>query len=202
MYGSNPYAQAGWANPNPHAVGRLSSWDSQQVSPTFGALPANAAVQSPHTITFRFSGPDTLNCSVIGPQNEGLMRISTSAGQQRVTSFTAANGTTFATVEWALQPLITVSGLVPRQEAMKWLLFSADRRSAGMTIGQDMYIWLFQGQSIYLHKSHGVPGERLAKMYYNNGLCLDVNVTALRGGLLEVFLVAAALLQSRQESRA
>jgi hypothetical protein len=53
-----------------------------------------------------------------------------------------------------------------------------------------------------LHKSHGTPGERLAKMYYNNGLCLDVNVTALRGGLLEVFLVAAALLQSRQESRA
>jgi hypothetical protein len=169
MYGSNPYAQAGWANPNPLAVGRLSSWDSQQVSPTFGALPANTAVQSPNIMTFRFSGPDTLNCSVIGPKNEGLMRISTSMGQQRVTSFTGANGATFANVEWALQPLITVSGLVPRQEAMKWLLFSADRRyvsekvtvvrmliaifnhrSAGMTIGQDMYIWLFQGQSIYV----------------------------------------------------
>ncbi|KAG2021324.1 hypothetical protein CC2G_006570 [Coprinopsis cinerea AmutBmut pab1-1] len=203
MYGSNPYAQAGWSNPiNPLWVGR-SSWETNQPhSPTYGALPTGTNVQSPNIITLRFNSQDTLNCTVVGPRNERIIQITTSAGpHQRITTFTSGNGTTFANLEWSLHPLITISGLVPRQEAMKWLVFSGDRRSAQMTIGPELYIWIFHGQTIHLHKNHGSPGERLAKMYWNNGLCLDVNVSSVRNGLLEVILVAAALLQSRQEGR-
>ena len=142
----NPYA-FNWPNPaNPNAVGR-GSYDVQLHYPTYGALPANTAVPSPDSMTFRFNGPDTLNCVVVGSQNEPIVRISTSMGHQRVTTFTSANGV-FASVEWTLQPLVTVANFVPRQEAMKWLVSSADGRSAGMTIGHDMYVWMFQGQSI------------------------------------------------------
>ncbi|TFK20107.1 hypothetical protein FA15DRAFT_673835 [Coprinopsis marcescibilis] len=201
MYGSNPYAQAGWSNPrNPLSV----AWETNQPhSPTYGALPTSTTVPSPNIMTFRFNSQDTLNCIVVGPQNERIVTISTTYGSQRVTTFKASNDAAFASLEWHLQPLISIAGLVPRQEAMKWLAFSVDRRTASMTIGPDVYIWVFQGQNtVYLHKSDANAPERLAKMYWNNGLCLDVSVNSIRNGLLEVFLVAAALLQSRQESRA
>lgn len=133
MYASNPYAQAGWYNPiNPLSVGR-SSWEANQAhSPVYGALPAASSVQSPNIITLRFNSQDTLNCSVVGPHNERIIHIATGSGAQRMTSFTTASGTTFASVEWLLQPLITVAGFVPRQEAMKWMLFSGDRRSVNV----------------------------------------------------------------------
>ncbi|TEB28365.1 hypothetical protein FA13DRAFT_1873165 [Coprinellus micaceus] len=201
-HSSNPYAQAGWSNPSNAACAApgYSSWQSTMPhAPTYGALPPAPAASSPNLVTFQFNSTngDTLNSTVTDSNYQTYFVITTVPGPVKVTTFATADGVPFATVEWSTPPLVTIMNKVPRQDATKWLLFSRDRGTASIGVGPQCFLWVFKGTSIYLYRSESNPPEPLAKLYRNNTLCFDVNVSALHNGCLDAFIVAAALLQSR-----
>lgn len=130
-HSSNPYAQGGWSNPaNPLQGGMPAYWQtSTPLSPTYGALPPAHPAASPNVVTFQFNSPngDTLNSTVTDSKYQTYFTISTMPGPIRVTTFSTADGSPFATVEWSTPPLVTIRNRVPRQDATRWLLFSRDR---------------------------------------------------------------------------
>ncbi|KAF6758447.1 hypothetical protein DFP72DRAFT_1043541 [Ephemerocybe angulata] len=199
-HSSNPYAQGGWSNPsNPNSAAPEYWQGAMPHAPTFGALPSASVAASPSLVTFQFNSynGDTLNSTVTDSNQQMYFNISTAPGPIKVTTFSTADGMPFATVEWSSPPLVTIKSLVPRQDATKWLLFSRDRGTAALGVGPQCFLWVFQGSSIYLYRSESNPPERLAKLYRRDSLYFDVNVSALRNSSsLEVFIVAAALLQS------
>lgn len=127
MYGSNPYAQAGWSNPqNPLSVAS-NPWFPNAVpqGPTYGALPSSASSTSLYTFDFTPVHPNLLNCTVVGPGHNVYFRIVTT--NDGITTIFKPNDHAMARIEWGHEPIVDVKDVVPRQRASDWLVLSGDK---------------------------------------------------------------------------
>ena len=126
MFTDNPYAQAGWYNPqNAHSINGAPWCPNALHPPTFGALPASQTSSS--VLKFEFSAfqPDILNSVVIGPNNSEYFRIRTSTPTATVIY---KAGTPFATITWDHNPTVEAEGILTRQRTRDFLKMAADNR--------------------------------------------------------------------------
>jgi hypothetical protein len=134
MFGINPYAQAGWHNPeNPHSINN-GTWGNQSPPPAsiFGALPGTAPPTPSSTLTLVFTSfnPTILDCTVVGPKFQKYFTISTSRSPSGYPStvFYKHNGESVAIVEWHQHPTLQVRDVVPKQTTARWLSPGPDVR--------------------------------------------------------------------------
>ena len=125
MFVNNPYAQAGWYNPqNPQSINQNPWQSNSSQPPTFGALP-NSNGKAPSVLTFEFSSfdPDILNCVVTGPQGRKFFDIRTSNS----TTVIYKPGEAFATIDWVRHPMVEAPGIVARQATGDFPKLSQDQ---------------------------------------------------------------------------
>jgi hypothetical protein len=134
MFTINPYAQAGWYNPeNPHSINN-TTWGSQSPPPAsiFGALPSTTPPSPPSTLTLVFTSfnPTILDSSVVGPKFQKYFTVSTSrsASGHPYTVFYKHNGESVAIVEWRQQPTVQIRNVVSMQHTSQWLRPGPDTR--------------------------------------------------------------------------
>lgn len=135
MYSTNPYAQAGWYNPENTNSISSEVWTPAVHPPTpslYGALPF-ARTPSPLTsLIFRFTSlnPDILNSTVVGPESQAYFRVATdprNAGTSKEFSFFEnSQGKTFAVIQWHPKPVVEIGENVPKQRVKRWLALSED----------------------------------------------------------------------------
>lgn len=125
MFTNNPYAQAGWHNPqNPHSINQSPWRPNSSHPPTFGALP-NLNENPASVLTFEFSSfnPDILNCLVTGPKGRKFFDIRTSNS----TTIISKPGEAFATIYWARHPMVEAPGVISRQATGDFIKLSQDQ---------------------------------------------------------------------------
>ena len=125
MFVNNPYAQAGWYNPqNPQSINQSPWRPNSSQPPTFGALP-NLNEKPASVLTFEFSSfnPDILNCLVTGPKSRKFFDIRTSNS----TTIISKPGEPFATIRWARHPMVEAPGVVARQATGDFMKLSQDQ---------------------------------------------------------------------------
>jgi hypothetical protein len=127
MFTINPYAQAGWYNPeNPHSINN-STWGSQSPPPPsiFGALPSTTPPSPPSTLTLVFTSfnPTILDSTVVGPKFQKYFTIVTSrsANGHPFTTFYKHDGESVAIVEWQQHPTLQIRDIAPLQPTAHWL---------------------------------------------------------------------------------
>lgn len=137
MYSNNPYAQGGWYNPeNPLSLNN-GVWGSQSPPQpsVFGALPSTGPAPPAQLLTFTFVAfhPTILNCTVVGPQSQKYLDITTaSPGVGAATVFRRQDGP-MAVVEWHQSPTVEVQGVIPKQLTARWMGLSQDKRWADLS---------------------------------------------------------------------
>lgn len=129
MYGNNPYALAGWPNPqNPLSVTANPWFPNAPQGPTFGALPSPTNSSSGrYSFEFTPVNPNILNCTVVGPGNNIYFRIVTT--NDGVTTIFKPRDQAMARIEWGGELAVEIKDVVPRQRVSQWLPLSADQRS-------------------------------------------------------------------------
>ncbi|KAJ7584953.1 hypothetical protein C8J56DRAFT_788723 [Mycena floridula] len=178
---------------NPYQV-----WTSQNSSApsVFGALPYSNAPSPQTTLTFTFTSfnPDILTCTVLGPNNQPFFYINSNQG---TTLFqTAADGQTVAFVEWQQLPVLEIRGIVSRTTAQQWIGLSQNRSHRSMRARGRWYTWSPRDNLLCLYATETNPPERLASVRRHRGsFTLEITPSAVQTGLLEVCVVAVALLQ-------
>jgi hypothetical protein len=132
---TNPYAQAGWYNPeNPSSIGqRPGTTQSSSPPPTFGALPYYPEHSAPPAKRYTFStqGPRIIQgCEVVdGDSNVTAFKIKMAHDGYDYTSLQSPNGTPRGYIVWKPDgPEIEIYGVVARQKAKGWLSLSPDQR--------------------------------------------------------------------------
>lgn len=121
----NPYAAAGWNNPqNPHSINDGPWRPNDPNPPTYGALPPQAQLTSFRTFEFRVFSQDTLNCDVIGPKDLKFFEVRTTGGRTIVSK---PNGC-FARINWAPPPTLEfmAGSALASQRAREFLTLSSD----------------------------------------------------------------------------
>ncbi|KAH9479074.1 hypothetical protein JR316_0007651 [Psilocybe cubensis] len=108
MYTNNPYAQAGWSNPqNPHSINERPSLNAILAAcpPTYGALPPyQVDVKENINLTFQFlCADDALNCIIIGPNSKKLFEVRTT---QNVTRVIDESNDVFGNIRWSSHPTL------------------------------------------------------------------------------------------------
>ncbi|KIK02655.1 hypothetical protein K443DRAFT_511697 [Laccaria amethystina LaAM-08-1] len=192
MFTNNPYAQAGWYNPqNPHSING-QPWNANAPHPpTFGALPSQNG-STPTKLTFEF--PDVLNCAVTGPGGKTYLSI---VSNNASTLISKPNGEPVARVEWQAQPLVEIRNVVGRQLVSSWLPLSADHSYRTMTVGGRAYAWVPRSGSIVLCTAGPNPPEEFARIARTSrNIVMEITSEAVHAGLFEVGVVATVLLQS------
>ncbi|KAJ7599177.1 hypothetical protein C8J56DRAFT_183209 [Mycena floridula] len=178
---NNPY-QA-WTNQAPRAPS------------VFGALPYSKPPSPPTTLAFTFTAfnPDILTCTVLGPNGQPFFYITTN--HLGTTLFqTVADGQTVAFIEWPQLPVLEVRGIVSRTTAQQWIGLSPDRSHRSMRARGKWYTWSPRDNLLCLFATE--TNEILASVRRNRGsVTLEITATAVQIGLLEVCVVAVALLQ-------
>ena len=135
MFTTNPYAQAGWYNPeNPHSINNNATWGNQSPPPAsiLGALPTTTPPSPPSTITLVFTSfsPTILDSTVVGPKFQKYFTISSSRSSSghSFTTFYKHNGESVAIVEWRQLPTVQIRDIVPMQSTAHWLRPGPDTR--------------------------------------------------------------------------
>ncbi|KAF6758448.1 hypothetical protein DFP72DRAFT_1105195 [Ephemerocybe angulata] len=197
MYGSNPYAQAGWSNPqNPLSVAAYPWFPNAAAQgPTFGALPASTVNGSRYTFDFTPVQPNILNCTVIGPGHDVYFRIVTT--NDGVTTILKPRDQTLARIEWGAESVVEVRDIVPRQRASQWLALSGDKSYRAMVANEKNYFWVPRGSSIVLYRANSTPPiEYGAITRSSTSVSLHLTGDAFSAGVLEAAVVATLLFQS------
>jgi len=132
MFVNNPYAQAGWYNPqNPYSVGN-GGWSPSGHPPTFGSLPP-IENRPASVLTFEFYlNPDALNCKVIGPNKMQYFDIKTTLNSTVIFK----PGDQFGIINWGQQPIVEARGILPRQRTGEFLKLSTDQTYVGLTLSR------------------------------------------------------------------
>lgn len=128
MFSNNPYAQAGWHNPqNPQSINNGPWHPNAPYPPTYGALPPlHDKPQSILIFTFSYFNPDVFNCVVTGPKDRKYFEVRTSSS----TTIISKPGEDFATIQWGRHPSVEARGVTPRQLTKDFLRLSADQTYA------------------------------------------------------------------------
>lgn len=124
MFGSNPYAQAGWYNPqNPHSINGGPWRPKTSLPPTFGALPP-LDQQPSSVLEFEFTSfsPDIYNCIIIGPKQRKFFEIRTTSNMTIISK----PDEQFALIKWSHHPTIEARGALSLQRTGEFLKLSLD----------------------------------------------------------------------------
>lgn len=133
MYGTNPYAQAGWYNPaNPSSINERPGPTISSQPPTFGALPY-PDTSSPSTKRFVFTSQGqglVQRCDVVDAGScLPAYRIKMAHDGYDYTSLQRPNGTPVGYIVWKPQgPEVELYGVVGKQKGKDWLPLSPDQR--------------------------------------------------------------------------
>ncbi|KAL0947815.1 hypothetical protein HGRIS_013886 [Hohenbuehelia grisea] len=198
MHTNNPYAHAGWPNPNPNAVGRGSGGGSIPPS-LLGALPFSAPSSPSAMIPFRFvsMNPDLLNCTVIGPDNSVHFRIVTDNPRPGFTVVHSAQGQgqAVAVVEWKSHPIVEIRDTVPKQYMGQWLALSGQQTSRTMEVRGKRYSWAPGRDTLQMYGLEFNPPALLVKVTRQaDSIILEISAHAIHAGLLSSCVVGTVLL--------
>lgn len=134
MHGTNPYAQAGWYNPqNPHTINTMPWGTSGNTGPSvFGALPYPSNQGAlPTVLTFHYVcfNPDVLNCMITGPTSIPYLEVATvNQNNVQTTVFRKSDGRVLASIEWGRTPTVEVYQRLPKMPISQWLRATGDRK--------------------------------------------------------------------------
>ncbi|KAH9481707.1 hypothetical protein JR316_0006234 [Psilocybe cubensis] len=199
MYSSNPYAQAGWYNPeNPMSI-NSRTLNAAYVPSVFGALPAVDSSSEGRLLTFNMglNNPDILNCSICGPTGTPYIEITSDYNSAPCTFFRKRDGTVLAHIEWTTRPMVSIPGIVNKQPISQWLTLSIDRRSRMMVSRDKPFTWVPKDNQIALFANEPAFRDPLATISrIRNLVTLKLSTEAVTAGLLESCIVATVLLQS------
>ncbi|KAF8970311.1 hypothetical protein BDZ97DRAFT_2071784 [Flammula alnicola] len=195
MFVNNPYAQAGWYNPqNPHSINEGPWRPNSSHPPTFGALPPlNDKPASVLSFEFTSFNPDVFNCIVTGPKNRKFFEVRT-AGSTTVVS---KPGEEFASIQWARHPAVEARGVLARQLTKDFLKLSDDQTYRSMLIGGKLYAWIPRAQVVFIYGPN--PPEQFARISLaqdNNKIILEITSEAFQAGLFEPCVISTILLFS------
>ncbi|KDR65217.1 hypothetical protein GALMADRAFT_82133 [Galerina marginata CBS 339.88] len=196
MYTNNPYAQAGWKNPqNVNSINEIP-WPKSPVSPpTFGILPSQQDATTILKFTFTLFNPDICSCLITGPNNLKFFEVSTTG---HTTSISKPGGR-FATIQWARRPSVEAKGIIAQQPTAQFLRLSADQKYRTMTIGGKTYAWVPHAKGTYLYSTGTNSPEELARISLSSDVCkvvLELTSEAFHAGIFEACVVSTVLLYS------
>ncbi|KDR82258.1 hypothetical protein GALMADRAFT_59533 [Galerina marginata CBS 339.88] len=195
MYTNNPYAQAGWKNPqNEYSINELP-WQRNPVSaPTFGVLPSRHDATTILKFTFALN-PNIWNCLVTGPNDLKFFDVSTAG----CTTTISKPGIPFATIQWTQHPSVEVNGVMAQQPTAQFLRLSADQKYRTMTIGGRTYAWVPHAKGTYLYNTGTNSPEEFARIRLSSDACkvvLELTSDAFQAGIFEACVVSTVLLYS------
>ncbi|PPQ68543.1 hypothetical protein CVT26_003352 [Gymnopilus dilepis] len=194
MFGSNPYAQAGWYNPqNPFSINAGPWQPGSSNPPTFGALPSQSNSKS--VLTFEFSSfhPDIFNCMVTGPKQRKFFEVKTANNN---TVISKPEGP-FAIIHWAQRPTVEASGVIAFQRTGEYLKLAPDRSHRTVTVSGRNYAWVPGQNGIGLYTNGSNPPQQLARLSITNDhskVILEITSEAFQAGLFEPCIVSTILL--------
>ncbi|KAH6913139.1 hypothetical protein BKA70DRAFT_1261980, partial [Coprinopsis sp. MPI-PUGE-AT-0042] len=202
MHGTNPYAQAGWYNPqNPMTI-NTQPWGVSSISgpSVFGALPYPSNQSSiPTVLTFHYVclNPDILNCMITGPTSIPFLEVVTmSQNGIPTTVFKKSDGRALASIEWGYVPTVEILQRVNKQAASQWMRATSTPCRRLVTVGGREFAWVIEptGTCVY---GYGNMSKALVKLHKGpQAITLELTTEAFNAGLLEVSIVAAVLLHS------
>ncbi|KDR82260.1 hypothetical protein GALMADRAFT_58987 [Galerina marginata CBS 339.88] len=195
MYTNNPYAQAGWKNPqNEYSINELP-WQRIPVSPpTFGVLPSQHDATTILKFTFTFN-PNIWNCLVTGPNDLKFFDVATTG----FTTIISKPGIQCATIQWTQHPSVEVKDVITPQPTAQFLRLSADQKYRTMTIGGRIYAWVPHVQGTYLYSTGSNSSEEFARIRLSSDarkIVLELTSEAFQAGIFEACVVSTVLLYS------
>ncbi|KAH9475571.1 hypothetical protein JR316_0012687 [Psilocybe cubensis] len=197
MYSNNPYAQAGWHNPqNPHSINGGPWRPKTSLPPTFGALPPLDHKPS-SVVEFYFTSfsPDIFNCVVWGPNQRKFFEIRTPSN---ITVISKPDEQ-FALIKWSQHPSVEAKGCLSLQRTGDFLKLSPDSSYRTMKIASKTYIWVPRDNGIYLYSGGPNPPEQFARIRLSSDttkVVLEITSEAFQAGLFEPCIISTLLLFS------
>ncbi|KDR65215.1 hypothetical protein GALMADRAFT_148873 [Galerina marginata CBS 339.88] len=195
---NNPYAQAGWYNPqNPHSINQWP-WRPHSSSPTFSALPSFLErPTSVHKFTFTSFNPDITNCVALGPNQQNYFSVQTNGS---ITTVSKANHQTpAAVIQWGQHPTVEAANFLVPQRTSEFLKLSQDQTHRTMMADGKTYGWIPREDGIYLYNAGPHPPVEFARMRLSNDMTkvyLELTGDAFPAGLLKPSILATILLFS------
>ncbi|PPQ78771.1 hypothetical protein CVT25_010644 [Psilocybe cyanescens] len=197
MFGNNPYAQAGWYNPqNPHSINGGPWRPKTTLPPTFGALPP--LDQKPASVLeFEFTSfsPDIYNCIVMGPKRRKFFEIRTTSN---ITVISKPEEQ-FALIKWSQHPTVEARGALSLQRTGDFLKLSSDSTYRTMSISGKIYVWVPRDNGVYLYSGGPNPPEQFARVRLTGDatkVVLEITSEAFQVGLFEPCIISTMLLFS------
>ncbi|KAJ3516065.1 hypothetical protein NLJ89_g1357 [Agrocybe chaxingu] len=197
MFVNNPYAQAGWHNPqNPHSINNAPWRPNPWHPPTFGALPPPED-RPASVLSFEFAplNPDIFNCIVTGPNHTKFFDITTASGRTHIRKASED----FARIDWVQHPTVEARGVLARQRAGDFLKLTSDQNHRTMTISGRTYVWIPCETGIYLYSAGPNPPAQFARLTLsrdNTKVVLEITSEAFGVGLFEPSVISTVLLFS------
>ncbi|KDR69073.1 hypothetical protein GALMADRAFT_77790 [Galerina marginata CBS 339.88] len=195
---NNPYAQAGWYNPqNPHSINQWP-WRPTSSAPTFGALPS--FLERPTSVqkfTFTSFNPDIRNCVVLGPNDHNFFTVHTNGSITTVLK--ANNPSPAAVIRWVQHPTVEAADGLAMQRANDFLKLSRDQTYRAMVADGRTYAWIPRENGIYLYNAGPHPPVEFARMRLGNDMTkvyLELTGEAFPAGLLKPTILSTILLFS------
>ncbi|KDR82273.1 hypothetical protein GALMADRAFT_59596 [Galerina marginata CBS 339.88] len=198
----NPYAQAGWFNPDNQTPFSHQPWTlSSPISPIFGALPPFPSENSPDWIrlTFVSADGDVLDCSVVGARQQIFFEISTESFENKpmATTFAKKDGTVLSRIEWAVTPTVEIEKVLSKRPVCEWITRSPEAKQyRTMIVGGKSYAWIPRSSGIYVRPN---PPDQYAKISVtsdNSKALLEITSEAFQAGLFEPCIISTVLLFS------
>ncbi|KAF8874704.1 hypothetical protein CPB84DRAFT_1689988 [Gymnopilus junonius] len=194
MFGSNPYAQAGWYNPqNPLSINSGPWQPNSSNPPTFGALPSQSGSKSILAFEFSSFNPDIFNCLVTGPKQHKFFEVKTTSNNTLVSKPEGP----FAIIHWAQRPTVEASGVIAFQRTGGFLKLTSDRSHRTMTVNGKSYAWVPGSNGINLYTNGPNPPQQYARLSINGNhskITLEITSEAFQAGLFEPCIVSTILL--------
>ncbi|KDR81188.1 hypothetical protein GALMADRAFT_60617 [Galerina marginata CBS 339.88] len=196
----NPYAQAGWRNPqNDNSINEAPWRPDLAVPPTYGALPEPTnKPNSVSTLKFTMFNQNILNCCVVaGQDHRQILEVQTNSSET-VTVISKLDHQ-LAVIHWNRHPTLWMEG-APFQQPGAFLKLSDDAKYRVMHISKVPYLWIPQGRSgFYLYKSGTNPLKEVARARLSDDMLsvsLEIVNEAFPSGILQPCIVATFLLFS------
>ncbi|KAG7442342.1 uncharacterized protein BT62DRAFT_1010618 [Guyanagaster necrorhizus] len=204
MHTNNPYAQAGWFNPDNADSINNTAWSpaNPPQASIYGALPfpPPPTQQSAYSFTFSYRH-SILNSTITGPNDRPYFRVVNDSPSQGKTVIQNHEGHNFTIIEWKSHPVVEIRELLDKQTVASWLPLSSDKTQRAMFARGKWYSWVPYENTICLFTATygSTPPSPIAKILRGDRtVTLDITGQAIQIGLLEICIVATVLLQSER----